>query len=1771
MGRSDGLRRGAHDLRRNGGTLPRVWRFAVALALAVVLIVQFPPAASPTTHSAPETAARELVVFRTDATAAELASVGADILVPYGTFSIARGPADAVPRLEALGRYAVPSAATTLHLLSGDIDVRKLEASAQAAYTPDVYGEAPAIVHFLGPIASAWQADLTGRGVSVLRPIPANGLLVRGSPSDLESLRGLPYVDAVLPYEPGWKLPPGIPTDGRLLDVRIVVLPGESPEAIEAWLAHRGVAPRRTTEDSAGLVGAFGSGDFRWVRATIDSRLIPLLADLPEVEFVDPVVPVHPVNAEADWVIQTNRQLLNGSGDYRYWWIGLDGRGQVIGIADSGLDFDEAYFRQSVSTIAAGDLYNVTDPGRRKVVRYVDMGVATGQLTWPGGGGLWDPYSDADCAYNGGANGHGTAVASAVAGNDNGIGASPNDGNALQAKIYMQDVGGLAQGSTCTSGSGEELIYLPEDYQDLFGLPGLVYNDPLAPVRIHSNSWSADENAYDLQARQIDAFLWSHPDLTVLFAVGNAGPAAGSIGTPATAKNVVSVGGACNADATLACGPNDLASFGGRGPTSDGRYAPTILTVADGDSATSDGNPWSGATGTPDHGWAGTSYSTPEAAAAAAIIRQYFTDGWYPTAAPVPANGFSPSAALVRGMLIASGVQITGLGTAATTWPNYDQGFGRVLLSNILPLAAAGDTFRTQVVDGTAGLLTGQAETYTFHVAAGASTARFVLTWTDYPGTLGAAKALVNDLDLQVTAPNGTIYRGNRFGSFSLGESIPGGAFDTTNVEEAVLLKAPIAGDYKVQVIASNVPVGPQPFALVATGGLDPDYGRVIMDRPTYSEDDTIRVSVEDGDATAVQVLVASTLEPSGETVILTQSVPGATWRGSIRTAFGQPAPNGLLEVRAGETITAAYEDPSPTHTSVATATVEATPPAIADVVADDIGTTSARIRWTTDLPASAEVRYGTSPGSLTASASSPDLVTSHTIFLSGLQADTLYYYDVTSSDQVGHATVDSNAGRHYAFRTSNWGDVLVIIGDGTFPAERETSFANALNATGWTWGFWRVADLGLPSLSMLQRARAVVWQVGLEQYPAFDAPARSLLGSYLNGGGRLLVASHDAAWSLGSPDSPWYTSGTAAWIAGVLKAAFDCDPSTTSQIVGISGDPISGPYAGSGAIAYTPHRTGGADDEILGLSAGGTSTVLWRDSTTVQGCSPTNQPAGLRWVSSSNNGTAGIGAWGGSPSRLAYFAFEITGLDTNGSDLRLTSATRAQVLDNAIRWLIGTSTTSLDRDHPSVAVTAPDGGTFPGPNVTIAWDASATGPGVALSNFSLDFSPDGGQTWAPLANATGSERTYNWSIGTMPNGEAYLVRLIARDDGTPSLEGIATANRTFAIRRTGGDTSGPLIRPGSLRVAPDPPGSAAPATVNATADDRATGASLVSGAEVFFSSAPPSGANGTGFPMVPGDGSFSASVEAVTWSGALPLPPGTTCAWVHARDASGNWGPYSETCFPAISVGPDATAPVPASLASLQATNGTTDLLLTWVAAWDDGLFGGTTRYRVERAPSPQGPFVPIGADLPATGNASYTFVDPGRGPADPSDGFYRVVTFDAANNSAPTPAIAVKFHVTVTAGLNLVGIPADPGPVSLTSMAGSLGWTEAWAYDNCGGGFAWSAAPPGNDAVLALRSGRALWFNATGAGSLVVLGITPARTLIDLCPGWNLVALPGFAPDVTVALVKAQTGAALVAGFDPADPYRTRILADSEFLVPGRGYWVFVDAAVTWSVEGW
>lgn len=80
-----------------------------------------------------------------------------------------------------------------------------------------------------------------------------------------------------------------------------------------------------------------------------------------------------------------------------------------------------------------------------------------------------------------------------------------------------------------------------------------------------------------------------------------------------------------------------------------------------------------------------------------------------------------------------------------------------------------------------------------------------------------------------------------------------------------------------------------------------------------------------------------------------------------------------------------------------------ATVPQITSVSSGNPSTTTATISWTTNESSNASVRYGTSSTNLATRVDDTGFGTSQSISLTGLAANTLYYYNVTSCDSSGN------------------------------------------------------------------------------------------------------------------------------------------------------------------------------------------------------------------------------------------------------------------------------------------------------------------------------------------------------------------------------------------------------------------------------------------------------------------------------------------------------------------------------------------------------------------------------------------------------------------------------------------------------------------------------------------------------------------------------------------------------------------------------------------------
>lgn len=310
-------------------------------------------------------------------------------------------------------------------------------------------------------------------------------------------------------------------------------------------------------------------------------------------------------------------------------------------------------------------------------------------------------------------------------------------------------------------------------------------------ARAHTNSWGDDgTTAYNGLCRGIDNFSRNNEDSLVAFAVTNLS----TLKNPENAKNVLAVG---NSGDTPSQG---TVCTGGAGPTADGRRKPEVFAPGCGTISANGGTTCSTTSLT------GTSMACPAVSGAALLVRQYFTDGVYPNLA-----AFTPSAALIKGVILNSTVDMTGV----SGYPSNGEGWGRLLLDNALQFP--GDTRKLWVADvrNAVGLSTGGMTEYAINVDSSTPFLKVALVFTDAPGTSGSSAPVVNDLSLEVVNPSAALYLGN---SFSGGVSITGGTADTKNNVEMVLLNSPPVGEWIIRVKATNVPTGPQGYALVVTG-----------------------------------------------------------------------------------------------------------------------------------------------------------------------------------------------------------------------------------------------------------------------------------------------------------------------------------------------------------------------------------------------------------------------------------------------------------------------------------------------------------------------------------------------------------------------------------------------------------------------------------------------------------------------------------------------------------------------------------------------------------------------------------------------------------------------------------------------------------------------------------------------------------------------------------------------------------------------------------------
>jgi serine protease AprX len=631
------------------------------------------------------------------------------------------------------------------------------------------------------------KLELEQAGGQILGFIPDSTFLVRSSnPTQMTSL---PFVERVVRYRASMKAETGLAKATLEREAPLVVVELAKDSSADEVRPYA-VGPIMSFGKNAILVRIENDRIFEvaaldsvvWMERYVAPRLLDLSAKDLGVDVSKDVATPPPALTG----FESGTRGISSEAAYS---AGFSGAGQIVAFADTGLD------QGNINSIIA-DFRGQVKSGHA---------IALGGMSWG------DPQS------------HGTHVAGSIAGN----GAS--SGGAIRGAAWGAKLVALGMWSDILNN------FFPPSAEVILRT---AYDQG---ARIHSNSWGRDsQGGYDSMARQVDTYLYDKPDLLAVFAAGNSGADMNkdgvidekSVGSPATAKNVLSVGASKNlllnggiqkpmkelrdgaskwgaepiASSFLSEDLKGMAAFSSRGPTADGRIKPDLVAPGTNIVSARSSHPKAG------EGWGvfdpnylymgGTSMATPILSGALAVQREFLLKKLgRPTI----------SAALMKAYAVASaddlfpgqfGVRPQGQ-EQPTTRPNNHQGWGRITLASLADTASV-----MELTDNTTGLATGEELKLNWTLAQpGTRSLRIAMAYTDAPAAANSQVELVNDLDIELTTPSGA-------------KLFPNGkaSADNRNNLESIDLATQEAGVYELVIRGRNIPqgrAGKQAFALV--------------------------------------------------------------------------------------------------------------------------------------------------------------------------------------------------------------------------------------------------------------------------------------------------------------------------------------------------------------------------------------------------------------------------------------------------------------------------------------------------------------------------------------------------------------------------------------------------------------------------------------------------------------------------------------------------------------------------------------------------------------------------------------------------------------------------------------------------------------------------------------------------------------------------------------------------------------------------------------------
>jgi hypothetical protein len=766
-----------------------------------------------------------------------LAARGVQVLEDYGPFAVATaaGGIDAAGVAEASVAVGLPVVVDTnaqrIDLAGFDIDASSTSAAPPLSAPKELmfsdYGGAIGlyIVQFHGPLLGPWLEALKSNGARPIQYVNSNAYIV-AAPSGVDALRAklktpIRYVGVL---QPAYKMSAGLRAklSGEGVRVQVLLDAGQDLSDVIAVMK----------EIDSGLILTPVRQNERQATLFADAATRMRLVKRSEILWMEQFVVPTPSDERANQITAGNIDNDSPATSPRYQtWLETNGlshlEDEVVDIMDTGLQVDSYGVDACVdgSTLTGGhaDLNNASNVGRLKYACPL--------------GGVCKVRNIKDGYY------HGTFVAGLIGGNP-----AQSGGSGLvdsTGSFYW----GMGVAPTVKFG-----------YTKLLGDDGSICGSPVwAGFASHAfsqgagyqnNSWNDSDPldvTYSLRARDYDTIvrdafggdgtsLGSHP-ITVIFSAGNVTGGDLRVQSPATAKNVITVGssalargaafggelgGSC--DQSLAI--NDVTAFSVRGTTMWNRFKPDLVapgqTLTSAFSSYSQRQDCSGApvalSGTNGNYYpaTGTSFSAPLVTGAAVLVHKRV---WNLSGGTVSAPPSLLKAALVGSAGTMQGGVDRATGLALGWEPRGAQGWGRLDLARVFD--ATPKIWGPEDSSNRTFTATGAYQNFVFSVADPSKPLIVALAWTDAHGQAGASSPIVNNLNMYVMQGNSVYCDGQYSGQYSTPTNGCWPPPDATN-NVKVLRIAPFSfsGQFMLQIVAGAI----NGHAVPGVGGPSQDY-----------------------------------------------------------------------------------------------------------------------------------------------------------------------------------------------------------------------------------------------------------------------------------------------------------------------------------------------------------------------------------------------------------------------------------------------------------------------------------------------------------------------------------------------------------------------------------------------------------------------------------------------------------------------------------------------------------------------------------------------------------------------------------------------------------------------------------------------------------------------------------------------------------------------------------------------------------------------------------